>query len=144
MIICPRYLHLLTLGNVSPFSQRFGMCISLNLLQQYIITLLLALLYLISCSIPYSEHTDNSIDKPIDEGAMSTQSSAYIKWLINEEPIIHPAFTLFNLLLISSRQTQKKMRRNNSSLTHPVSNRKMIGHDIFPTYIHFLSSISKY
>ena len=75
------------------------MCISLNFLQENIITLLLVLLYLISCSIyciPYSEHTDNKIDKPIDEGAMSTKSSAYIKWLINEEPIMHPAFTLFN------------------------------------------------
>ncbi|KAK2171761.1 hypothetical protein NP493_1029g04015 [Ridgeia piscesae] len=69
-------------------SQKFGMCISLNLLQENIITLLLVLLYLLSRSIPYSEHTDNNIDKPIDEGAMSTKSSAYIKWLINEEPII--------------------------------------------------------
>ncbi|KAK2191483.1 hypothetical protein NP493_49g00004 [Ridgeia piscesae] len=71
-------------------------------LQENIITLLLVLLYLISCSIPYSEHTDSNIVKPIDEGAMSTKSSAYIEWLINEEPIIHPAFTLFNLLLRSS------------------------------------------
>ena len=78
-------------------SKKFGMCISLNFLQENIITLLVVLLYLISCSIPYSEHTDNNIDKPIDEGAMSTKSSAYIKWLINEEPIIHPAFTLFNV-----------------------------------------------
>ncbi|KAK2193579.1 hypothetical protein NP493_11g03018 [Ridgeia piscesae] len=75
---------------------------ALNLLQENIITLLLVLLYLISCSIPYSEHTDNNIVKPIDEGAMTTKSSAYIKWLINEEPIIHPAFTLFKLLLRSS------------------------------------------
>ncbi|KAK2145545.1 hypothetical protein NP493_3911g00002 [Ridgeia piscesae] len=102
VIICPRYLYLLTLGNVSPLSKKFGMGISFNFLQENIITLLLVLLYFISCSIPYSEHTDNNIDKPIDEGAMSTKSSAYIKWLINEEPIIHPAFTLFNLLLRSS------------------------------------------
>ncbi|KAK2178503.1 hypothetical protein NP493_541g02104 [Ridgeia piscesae] len=92
VIICLRYLYLLTLGNVSPFSKTFGMCISLNFLQENIITLLLVLFY----CIPYSEHTDNKIDKPIDEGAMSTKSSAYIKWLINEEPIMHPAFTLFN------------------------------------------------
>ncbi|KAK2190192.1 hypothetical protein NP493_87g05019 [Ridgeia piscesae] len=97
VIICPRCLYLLTLGNVSPFSKQFGMCISFNFLQENIITLLLVLLYLISCSIPYSEHTDNNIDTPI-----GTKSSAYIKWLINEEPIIHPAFTLFNLLLRSS------------------------------------------
>ncbi|KAK2192118.1 hypothetical protein NP493_38g04028 [Ridgeia piscesae] len=102
VIICPRYLHLLTYDNVSPFSTKFGMRISLNLLQENIITLLLVLLYLISCSVPYSEHTDNNIDKPIDEGAMSTKSSAYINWLINEEHIIHPAFTLLGLLLRSS------------------------------------------
>ncbi|KAK2156956.1 hypothetical protein NP493_1927g00008 [Ridgeia piscesae] len=97
VIICPRYLYILTLGNVSPFSKKFGMCISFNFLQENIITLRLVLLYLISCSTPYSEHTDNNIDKPIDEGVMSTTSQAYIKRLINEEPIIHPAFTLFNL-----------------------------------------------
>ncbi|KAK2192145.1 hypothetical protein NP493_37g02010 [Ridgeia piscesae] len=74
------------------------MCLYFNLLQENIITLLLVILYLISCFIPYSEHTDT----PIFEGAMSTKSSAYIKWLITEEPIIHPAFTLFNLLLRSS------------------------------------------
>ena len=45
------------LGNVSPFSNKFGMFKSLNFLQENIITLLLVLLYLISCSIPYSEHT---------------------------------------------------------------------------------------
>ncbi|KAK2174137.1 hypothetical protein NP493_824g00002 [Ridgeia piscesae] len=85
VIICPRYLYLLTLGNVSPFSKKFGMCIFVNFIQENIITLRLVLLYLISCSIPFSEHTANNIDKPIDEGAMSTKSSAYIKWLINEE-----------------------------------------------------------
>ncbi|KAK2183905.1 hypothetical protein NP493_292g01004 [Ridgeia piscesae] len=72
------------------------MCISFKCLQENIITLLLVLFYLISCSIPYSEHTDNNIDKPIDDGAMSTKSS-----VINE-PITHPAFTLFYLLLRSS------------------------------------------
>ncbi|KAK2168346.1 hypothetical protein NP493_1233g00001 [Ridgeia piscesae] len=65
------------------------MCISLNLLQENVITLLLVLVYLISYSIPYSEHIGDAI---------SSKSSEYIKWLINEEPIIHPAFTLFNLL----------------------------------------------
>ena len=63
-------------------NKKYGMCLSFNLLQENI-TLLLVLLYLISCS----EHTDNNIDKPID--AMR---------LIYEEPVIHPAFTLFNLL----------------------------------------------
>ena len=69
---------------------------SLNLLQPIILTILLALLYLISYSIPFSEHTYKYFDKLIDEGAMST------KLLINEEPIIHPVFTLYNLLLRSS------------------------------------------
>ena len=59
------------------------MCRSLNGIQQNIITFLLALLYLISCSNPYYEHPDNIIDKLIDEGAMSTNLSAYTKWLIN-------------------------------------------------------------
>ena len=44
----------------------------------------------------------NNIDKPIYESAMSTKSSAYIKWLINKELIIHPAFNFFYLLLRSS------------------------------------------
>ena len=33
----------------------------------------------------------NNIDKPIYESAMNTKSSAYIKWLIKKELIIHPA-----------------------------------------------------
>ena len=54
-------------------------------------------------NIPYSEHTYNNIDKPIDEGAMSTKSSTYIKWLINEVPNIHPAFALFKFLMRSRK-----------------------------------------
>ena len=72
------------------------------LLQQNIITLLLALLYLMSCSMPYAEHTDNYKDKPIAEGDRSTKSSAYIIWLINVAPIVQPTFISFSLLLRSS------------------------------------------
>ena len=65
----------------------------LNLLQQNIITLLMGLLYLISCSIPYSEHTDNNIDKPLDEGAIY-----HIYIYINEGRVIHRAFILFTFV----------------------------------------------
>ena len=51
-------------------------CISLNLLQPNIIMSFLALLYLISCSIAYSEHEHSNIDKLIDEGTTKTKSSA--------------------------------------------------------------------
>ena len=47
--------------------------------EQNIITLLLALLYFMSCSMRYAEHTDNNKDKPIAEGDRSTKSSAYIR-----------------------------------------------------------------
>jgi len=70
--------------------------LSLNCLQQNKITSQLSLLYFIWCSILHSDHTVNSYT-PIYMGAMSTKSSAYIKWLITEEPITHPVFALFNL-----------------------------------------------
>ena len=95
VIICPRYLYLLSLGNVSPFSKQF------ELFTRKYDNVAVG-------TITYSEHTANNIDKPIDEGAMSTISSAYIKWLINEEPIIHPAFTLFNCLILVFSATSLK------------------------------------
>ena len=65
---CPSYLYLVTLVNNTLFNTKLGIWISFILLQQNIITLLLALLYFMSCSLPYVEHTDNNKDKPIAEG----------------------------------------------------------------------------
>ena len=78
VIISPMHLHLLNNDNVSSYNAKFGMCVSFSLLQHNIITLLMKLSYLLSCSITYSEHTHNHINKPIDEGIMSTISSANI------------------------------------------------------------------
>ena len=58
-----------------------------NLYMSYIIA------FLISRSIRYSENTHNNIDTPTDEKA------AHIKWIINEEPSIHPVLTQFSFLL---------------------------------------------
>ena len=45
---CPRYLYLVTLVNNTLFNSKFGMRISFILLQRKIITLLFALLYVMS------------------------------------------------------------------------------------------------
>ena len=119
VIISPMHLHLLNNDNVSSYNAKFGMCVSFSLLQHNIITLLMKLSYLLSCSIPYSEHTHNHINKPIDEGIMSTISSANIN---DQLPInllcIKHNFTLFIFTEIIVVNTKKI---KNSSLTVQLS-----------------------
>ena len=94
-----KYLgHCISDANNTFFNSKFGMRISFILLQRKIITLLFALLYFMSCSMPYAEHTDSNNDKPIAEGDRSTKSSAYMRWLINVVPIVQPTFISFSLI----------------------------------------------
>ena len=105
MIICPRYLHLITLGNVSPFSTKFRKPFTTKYHNVTVCTIV--------CSNPYSQHTGDNIDKTKDEEAKSSGSSVDIIWLINMEPIIHLALTLFNLLLrISILTPPKKVKES--------------------------------
>ena len=95
-----------TLWHAEPKLSCYVRSIYLLLLWQHkIITLLFPLLYIISCSMAYSDHTDSN-HKLISKGDPSTKSSAYMSWLINGVPILQPTYISFSLLLRSSMKKQ--------------------------------------
>ena len=100
--ICPRYFTLSTFAIGTLPNIKSGTLTSCILFDLQHIVALLSSLYLTSLDKPNSWQIFNNLCRPLLDGAISTKSSAYIRWLTNFPPTKHPMLSWFSLTLSSS------------------------------------------